>query len=32
MGELRGWDRRRVDREIQDYLDEIALGQRFRNG
>ena len=30
MGELRGWDRRRIDREIQDYLDEIALGQRFR--
>jgi glycerol-3-phosphate dehydrogenase len=32
MGELRGWDRRRIDREIQDYLDEIALGQRFREG
>ena len=32
MGEGRGWDRRRVDREIQEYLDEIALGQRFRTG
>jgi glycerol-3-phosphate dehydrogenase len=30
MGELRGWDRGRIDREIQDYLDEVALGQRFR--
>jgi len=30
MGELRDWDRRRIDRQIQDYLDEIALGQRFR--
>ncbi|HSB73223.1 MAG TPA: glycerol-3-phosphate dehydrogenase [Candidatus Methylomirabilis sp.] len=30
MGEARGWDRRRVDMEIQNYLDEIALGQRFR--
>ncbi len=30
MGEVRGWDRRRVDREVQEYLDEIALGQRFR--
>ncbi len=30
MGEVRGWDRRRVDREVQAYLDEIALGQRFR--
>jgi glycerol-3-phosphate dehydrogenase len=30
MGEARGWDRRRIDREIQEYLDEIALGQRFR--
>jgi glycerol-3-phosphate dehydrogenase len=30
MGEIRGWDRRRIDREIQEYLDEIALGQRFR--
>ena len=31
MGEIRGWDARRVDREIQAYLDEIALGQRFRH-
>jgi len=30
MGELRGWDRGRIDREIQDYLDEVVLGQRFR--
>jgi glycerol-3-phosphate dehydrogenase len=30
MGEIRGWDRRRIDREIREYLDEIALGQRFR--
>ena len=30
MGEARGWDRRRLDRETQEYLDEIALGQRFR--
>jgi len=30
MGEIRGWDRRRVDREIREYLDEVALGQRFR--
>jgi glycerol-3-phosphate dehydrogenase len=30
MGEVRGWDRTRVDREIRQYLDEIALGQRFR--
>ncbi len=32
MGEARGWDRIRVDREIREYLDEIALGQRFRGG
>jgi len=32
MGELRGWDSRRIDQEIGDYLDEIALGQRFRHG
>ncbi len=32
MGEVRGWDRIRVDREIREYLDEIALGQRFRGG
>jgi glycerol-3-phosphate dehydrogenase len=30
MGEVRGWDRTRADREIREYLDEIALGQRFR--
>jgi glycerol-3-phosphate dehydrogenase len=30
MGELKGWSRGRTDREIRDYLDEIALGQRFR--
>lgn len=30
MGELRGWSRGRTDREIRDYLDEIALGQQFR--
>ena len=30
MGEIRGWDRQRMDREIQEYLDEVALGQRFR--
>ncbi len=30
MGEIRGWDRPRIDREIQEYLDEVALGQRFR--
>ncbi len=32
MGQARGWDRARIDREIREYLDEIALGQRFRNG
>jgi glycerol-3-phosphate dehydrogenase len=30
MGEARGWTRARIDREIADYLDEIALGQQFR--
>jgi glycerol-3-phosphate dehydrogenase len=30
MGEVRGWDRTRVEREIREYLDEVALGQRFR--
>jgi glycerol-3-phosphate dehydrogenase len=30
MGELKGWGRERVDREIGAYLDEIALAQRFR--
>jgi glycerol-3-phosphate dehydrogenase len=32
MGEARGWETRRVDREIQEYLDGVALGQRFRQG
>ncbi|MBI3084300.1 MAG: glycerol-3-phosphate dehydrogenase [candidate division NC10 bacterium] len=32
MGEMRGWDARRVDGEIEAFLDEIALGQRFREG
>ncbi len=30
MGALKDWGRERIDREIRDYLDEIALGQRFR--
>jgi len=30
MGDLKGWGRERTDREICDYLDEIALGQQFR--
>jgi glycerol-3-phosphate dehydrogenase len=30
MGELKGWGRERTDREIRDYLAEIALGQQFR--
>lgn len=30
MGQLKGWSPERVDREIGEYLDEIALGQRFR--
>ena len=30
MGELCGWSRERIEREIRDYLDEIALGQQFR--
>ena len=30
MGEIYGWDRERRDREIREYLDEVALGQRFR--
>jgi glycerol-3-phosphate dehydrogenase len=30
MGEMLGWDRRRIDREIREYLDEVALGQQFR--
>jgi glycerol-3-phosphate dehydrogenase len=31
MGQALGWDRGRVDREIQSYLAEIALGQQFRS-
>jgi len=31
MGKLKGWSRERVDREIAEYLDEIALGQQFRS-
>jgi glycerol-3-phosphate dehydrogenase len=30
MADLKGWDRQRTDREIHHYLDEIALGQQFR--
>jgi glycerol-3-phosphate dehydrogenase len=30
LGELKGWTRERIDREIREYLDEIALAQRFR--
>ncbi len=30
MAELKGWSRARTDREIHDYLDEIALGEQFR--
>jgi glycerol-3-phosphate dehydrogenase len=30
MGELKGWSRERTDREVRDYLGEIALGQQFR--
>ncbi|OGB92428.1 MAG: hypothetical protein A2Z31_08390 [candidate division NC10 bacterium RBG_16_65_8] len=30
MGELKGWSRERTDREVRDYLDEVALGQQFR--
>jgi hypothetical protein len=30
MGELKGWSRERTQREILDYLDEISLGQQFR--
>jgi glycerol-3-phosphate dehydrogenase len=30
MGELKGWSRERTDREVREYLDEIALGQEFR--
>jgi glycerol-3-phosphate dehydrogenase len=30
MADLKGWDGQRTDREICEYLDEIALGQQFR--
>jgi glycerol-3-phosphate dehydrogenase len=30
MADLKGWDRQLTDREIHQYLDEIALGQQFR--
>jgi glycerol-3-phosphate dehydrogenase len=30
MGELKGWSSERIDTEIAEYLDEIALGQQFR--
>ncbi len=30
MGTLKAWSRERTDREIREYLDEIALGQQFR--
>lgn len=30
MADLKGWDRQRTDRESHQYLDEIALGQQFR--
>ena len=30
MGELKGWEPRRVDREIGEYLEAIGLGERFR--
>ena len=30
MADLKGWDHQRTDREIHQYLDEIALGQQFR--
>jgi glycerol-3-phosphate dehydrogenase len=32
IGEAKGWSRERIEREIQNYLEEIALGQRFREG
>jgi glycerol-3-phosphate dehydrogenase len=32
MGEIKDWSRERVEHEIRDYLDAIALGQRFREG
>jgi glycerol-3-phosphate dehydrogenase len=30
MGALKGWSSERIDTEIAEYLDEIALGQQFR--
>jgi glycerol-3-phosphate dehydrogenase len=30
MGELKGWAPERVEREVKEYLEEIALGQNFR--
>jgi glycerol-3-phosphate dehydrogenase len=30
MGDLKAWDRERREREIREYLDEIALSQQFR--
>lgn len=30
MGELKAWSRGRTEREIREYLDEIALSQQFR--
>ena len=30
IGKIQGGDRRRIDRQIQEYSDEVALGQRFR--
>jgi glycerol-3-phosphate dehydrogenase len=32
IGRLRGWTAERTDREIREYLEEIALGQAFRQG
>jgi glycerol-3-phosphate dehydrogenase len=32
MGAALGWDAERLAREVAAYLDEIALGQRFRGG
>jgi glycerol-3-phosphate dehydrogenase len=31
MADLKGWDDQRTAREIREYLDEIALGQQFRD-
>jgi len=30
MAEMWSWDHHRIDQEIREYLDEVALGQRFR--